>query len=178
MTRAVLLVLLFCALSTVYGQGKKQSIFQTQITTQKGMKVDGYLTFLGDSTLQLARHSILKNGSLNPDHKMFAYAVNDVYLIRIRKKGVVGRGMLIGCGTGILIGSIIGYMVYNSSSFQVFDQTDSGLIGGVMGATVGAGLGALAGGSKRKIFIYGDQEIYNQQRQNLEPFVLKTSVKQ
>ncbi|WP_018477626.1 YqeB family protein [Pontibacter roseus] len=180
----LLLPLLFSmVLQTGFGQSRKLPIYQTQITTKKGLKVDGILTSLGDSTLHLL--ALPESQKAIPDNRAAAlsYAVKDVYLLRISRKNAAGGGALLGGLAGLVLGAVVGYVAYSPCEptgqggfidcLEIIDQTGSTAIGAGLGAVAGAGIGALASRSRRTVYLYGDQETYRQKRNTLEPYVSK-----
>jgi hypothetical protein len=91
-------------------------------------------------------------------------------LIKLRRKGAVGKGAGIGFLSGVAIGSILGFASGDRSFFT--KETKAGL-GAIYIGAVGTGVGAIVGTGKKKIPIDGNVETYITQLNSLTNYALK-----
>jgi hypothetical protein len=91
--------------------------------------------------------------------------VKSIEVIRLRKKGSIGKGVLIGGLTGAAIGTLLSLSFANS----VHDNSVLYVIP-AMFAGLGVAIGFIAGGVKIKMPIYGNQDNFNLYRKELNGF--------
>lgn len=177
--KVVLLVLLISIVSSAQGQSKN-TLYRTQVTMHSGVKTVGVLTLLGDSSLQFVPLAQFSKGQLNEEPVFHLYAIKDIYLLQIRKKGALASTAIIGGVVGLAVGAVIGWFTYqdpcaNSTGgwgcLEIFDQKDTMFAAGSLGGVIGAGVGALAGSSNKKYYLRGDFENYRQMRSELSQYV-------
>lgn len=84
------------------------------------------------------------------------YVPESIQMIKVRRKGKLGKGFWIGAVSGAAIGAVIG-----SVSFQETYIEDVGpVIGGLIGVPVGALIGAGINSGREKYIVNGDKDTY------------------
>jgi gas vesicle protein len=144
-------------------------VYYTSLLSMQGNKTKAFLYDLGDSSLQLTNANPLLATKDSFDHVMeFRYTGIDE--IRMRKKGSIGSGVLIGILGGAVIGAVAGAMttktvpnyvdLFHIDGFSQQSNAAEGVfIGAVVGSVTGAILGALI---HKKFIIKGSREKYNE----------------
>lgn len=109
----------------------------------------------------------------------YEVSVVEIDQLQFRRKGAVGKGILIGAISGAATGALLAVLEgdgkpSNNSGFTIqFSPEALALTGMVVGAVPGAVIGGIIGGSKVKIPIGGSQENYLQVRDGLLQYTLK-----
>ena len=103
--------LLLCLLAgfTASAQTKRPKLFRAIVYTETGVRTDGILYELTDSTLRYVRNTPeaiaqLRAGRV-PD--IFEVSGERIEKIVLRRKGHVGRGFLYGAGLGLVSASVV-----------------------------------------------------------------------
>ncbi|MBC2838852.1 hypothetical protein [Robiginitalea sp. SC105] len=98
------------------------------------------------------------------DSALIKLTPDAIELIKIRRKGKVGRGALIGAGSGALVGATIGFLAGDDyargSGFFSFYAEEKAAIGAMGLGTIGALIGIRAGSAKKEYIINGDTDTY------------------
>jgi len=146
-------------------QNKVYKIWVSKVDNSKIIK--GLLYEANDESLTIIdRHSV-----------EISIDASNIGIIKIRKKGKIGKGVLIGASAGFATGVIIGLV-----SGDEPDQTMGSIFGaevilegatagekalglGILMAVGGSGVGAIIASKKEQIFINGDMNTY---KNNLE----------
>jgi hypothetical protein len=163
--KPVLTLLLVTSLFWVQAQDtiplKKRS-FKVSVYTVSGQKITGYLPSLTDTTLAV---SVNKTRLLPfPPKDIATTNINYARLemVKVRRAGATGRGILIGSFVGVITGSVIGLLSGdddpdNNSWFCIFCLTagEKALVGGTSGAILGGIIGAIIGATAHKKFTIG-----------------------
>ncbi len=100
-----------------------------------------------------------------------------INLIKLRRKGRIGRGIGIGAASGALLGGILGLADGDDEPGWFSATKEEKAVGGgvllfIPGAAVGAGVGAI----KKKIVIEGNMENYRKKIVELRTYSLNSSV--
>ena len=110
---------------------------------------------------------------------------SNIGIIKIRRKGKIGNGVLVGALTGSATGALIGlfsgddpdttggFSFYGEEVTWTNKGTKAGekaLAIGISMAFVGSGVGAIIASKKEKIFINGDINNYNNQLEILKSY--------
>ena len=122
----------FLLLTTPSVEAQRLKLFRSIIYTAQGERIDGILYDMTDSTVQIVPNQVVVFQQLHNGEVPTVYESQwqDMNRIIIRRKGRVGRGLLIGGGIGLAVG--IGLIASIPSS------------GGISGALEGLAL-AVAG---------------------------------
>lgn len=99
-----------------------------------------------------------------------------INLIKLRRKGRIGRGAGIGAASGALLGGILGLADGDDepgwfSATKEEKATGGGILLAIPGAAVGAGVGAI----KKKIVIDGNMENYSMNLDKLRAYALNSN---
>jgi hypothetical protein len=124
----------------------------------------GYLAGLADSGI------VMVNNPVQFDHSLEGTTVNTIAYqnlseIKIRRKGSVGRGILIGAISGMVLGGVVGLATYQKPTTYCQDNPfcitmDFGpgynaLAGASVGSVFGAAIGGIIGALAKKTFVIG-----------------------
>ena len=127
-------------------------------------KVKGFLYAVNDSSIVVSASSDLVTdqytASLNN-----SLAIANIKKIRLRKKGNIGRGYIIGTSIGIVAGILLASG--EGDGFTTFAV--AGMMG-IVGSVVGTGVGGLSG--TKRYTIDGNQEKFLKYRQELKTLSL------
>lgn len=133
-------------------------------------QLQGYLYNADSSIVTLT----MKN-SFDLDH-LQTIESNRIDQIKLRKKGIIGRGVwigaLVGLGVGVSAGLIHGD---DPEGFITFTKEEYALIYGVPSSILGCGVGALISSKRTNVKIGGDQQMYFLQLDKLKGYSLKTN---
>lgn len=120
---------------------------------------------LGDSTLNLKRR--------RSSEVLIRMPVEQLEFVRIRRKGKIGRGILLGMLGGIATGAIWGQALGDDRKgglLSLTADTKSTVLGTVC-IIPGAIIGAILGSSSKKIVFNKSVETYQAQRETLRQYV-------
>ncbi len=90
--------------------------------------------------------------------------------IKVRRKGRVGRGMLIGAFAGAAFGVFLGSISQDDNSYIGFSREEKMWLNGIGLGTTGMILGAIIGSAKIKIPIYGSKKVFQQEKEKLKMY--------
>lgn len=146
---------------------KKRKRYKAQITLlDKSDIIKGYLYEVNDSSIVVSSTSELLT-------KEYAASMNNaidianISKIKLRRKGSIGKGYLIGTSVGIATGIILGASEGEGDGFTVFAAAGTlGIVGSVIGTTVG-----IISGST-KFNIGGNQNTFLRYQQKLKTMSL------
>ena len=142
-----------------------------------------------DSSVSLSNRNVPRTGS-SGKVDMTKLDVRSIDVIKLRKNGNIGRGILYGALTGLVVGGALGILYastvekheegannieksFNSAARTMQIAGTSILIGiGCIGT--GIGVGAVIGSAKITIPINGSQEQFNLNRSNLNDRTAKS----
>lgn len=148
---------------------KENKMYKIWVTLDKApYKHKGYFHHLSDSSM-FATNSFSSQEIFNEPLDLVDIGIKNIEIIKIRRKGSVSQGALIGGLSGFVIGSIIaitnkkeGGDVIRKFGFYAVPLT-----------TIGAGIGILFGAKRTKIKIKGKMSNFNTHRKNLEKISLE-----
>ena len=127
-------------------------------------KVKGFLYAVNDSSIVVSASSDLVTdqytASLNN-----SLAIANIKKIRLRKKGNIGKGYIIGTSIGIVAGILLA-----SGEGDGFTTFAAAGMMGIVGSVVGTGVGGLSG--TKRYTIDGNQEKFLKYRQELKTLSL------
>jgi hypothetical protein len=138
----------------------------------------GVILETNDSTIQFISSAFLvKNKAVSP-YTSETIPVSGIDKIKFRKKGSVGRGMIVGALGGVMAGAITGFIegddVCEPGSWCIFQFSagDKAVIYGTLLAVPGTALGAILGSSRNTVYINGGQSLYFNSRNELKAYAL------
>jgi len=134
---------------SIFGQNadqlKKSKNYITWVSpNDNSSKIKGFLTEIGDSLIVISDLS---------NHESHSIYIHTVEKIKFRKKGRVGRGVLIGALSGAALGSII---AFDEGDDWFFSAETKALLYGAPLSITGALIGGLIGSIKITIPINGN----------------------
>ena len=125
-------------------------------------------------------YSVDKNGIvITGDHSSlelnYTIKFSKIMMIKMRRKGNVGRNALILGGSGAIFLGGLGFAAGDDPEDQWFrsDAEEKAVAGFIAGGILGAGLGALFGSAKEKMIINGDIENYKRHYPKLKRAQIK-----
>lgn len=147
-----------------YGQSKKGKIKIYKIWVLKidGSKEKGFFYKANEKGI-----TVSKSKSLDASNLILVEAEN-ISLIKVRRKGAIGKGAGIGFLSGAAVGAGMGFAQGDDEPgwFSLTKEDKAVGIGVALGL-LGTGVGAIAGTGTKKIPIYGDLETYLTQLNSL-----------
>ena len=152
--RPILLLLAFL-MPFSYGlnaqnSSKKAKIYKVWVTTMDGSKTKGLLYAADEQAIKIAKNRSSSSSDL------IVIDGEKIDLIKIRRRGKIGRSTWIGAAAGVGAGVIFGLAVDDGEGYGGIVTSASGLFFGLIGTGVGAGVGTI----KKKIRISGNSELY------------------
>ena len=146
------ILLVFSVSLNAQNKKGKIKVHRAWVKLMDGTEVKGVLYAADSSGVKIS--SDISTNNIN------TISVNKIQEIRIRKKGKVGKGVLIGATLGAIIGL--------ASGDDRYSKADGAIVWGV----IGAGVGALAGTSKKKIVVNGNAATYNNYLSLIQSYAL------
>ena len=169
---------LFFFIAGVQAQGTKNKIkvHKVWITLIDGSKlIKGNLYSANKDAVK-----IIANSSFDITN-LISVKAQDIDVLKIRRKGKVGKGVWIGALTGFAVGGIIGFASGDDDPDQwLWSSTkeEKALGDGILLSLVGAGVGPLIASRKDKINIHGAIEKYQSQLETIRSYSLMRNVKE
>jgi hypothetical protein len=153
--RPILLLLVFL-MSFSYGlnaqnSSKKTKIYKVWIIKMDGSKNKGVLYSADAKSIKLAKNKSSSSSDL------IVIDGEKIDLIKIRRRGKIGKSTWIGATAGVGAGVVFGLAVDEGDGYGGLVTSASGLFFGIIGTGVGAGIGTI----KKKIRINGNSELYS-----------------
>lgn len=119
---------------------------------------------------------IMNNNSFDVTNLMSIEA-NKIEIIKIRRKGKVGKGAWVGALSGAGLGILIGFAAGDDDPGFLSSTKEEKAIGlGIALGVLGTGVGALTATAKKKIIINGKTLNYEQQLEEIQSYSLKPIV--
>lgn len=134
---------------------KKNKFHKVWITTLDGSKERGILFSADESSVKISKNNYFDISNLT------SIDSENIDVIKIRRKGKIGRGAWIGAASGAGFGVILGLIVDD-------EDTNEGLVatgGGITLGILGTGVGIVVSTNKKKVKINGEPSLY---KDNLE----------
>jgi len=166
-TYLLIIVLLILMTEVNAQQSLKRKIYQMKIINQDGSVVKGNLARIDDGNL-----------FLSSDRGLLEVKTDQIRMIKVRRKGSVGKGIGIGAGTGALLGYIIGYSSYEEPDctgtwFCIdYGPETEGMAGMTLGILLGGTVGGTIGSSSKKFEINGNQNSFDLIKPELSKYQL------
>ncbi len=140
---------------------KKIKPHKVWITLMDGIKVKGDLYSADDVSIKIA-----KNNSLDVSN-LTAISTQKIDIIKIRRKGKIGKGAWIGAISGAGFGIILG-LATEDDGWEGLVATAEGIFFGDPGTNTSAGIGAI----KKRIQINGNIDIYKSRLSEFQSYSL------
>ena len=130
---------------------KTTKVYKVWLTKMDGSKTKGVLYSADDQSIKIAKNKIFGSSDL------IVIDGEKIDLIKIRRRGKIGRSTWIGAASGVGFGVLFGLAVDESDGYGGLVTSASGLFFGLVGTAAGAGVGTI----KKRIRISGNSEIYS-----------------
>jgi hypothetical protein len=152
-------------------QGGRTITYEIKLKLRNNQKKEGYLKDITDSTVVYSTAKSTIGAPYLATDKYVGYS--DIELVRIRRKGSVGRGALIGLGAGAATGALAGFASGDDPpstgffSLQFTAGEKAGALAILFGLP-GAALGAILGTTSLKFPVNGTKEGLIKMRQAMQ----------
>ena len=153
----------------------KRVTFKLSITDSIQRVDYGYLASLADSGIVMLKSPVVFDhniASTNTNTNTIPY--QNLSEVTIKRKGSVGRGILIGSLSGMIVGGIAGYISYKpvncKDAFICFDFGPGydAAAGASIGTLAGAVIGGLVGAIAKKTFVIGgNRDKFNRMKESV-----------
>ena len=163
--------ILLCFPVTLQAQQKKNKVktYKVWVTLIDGFEKNGILYAADEHGLK-----IMNAQTMDISDIMFVKA-SDINVIKLRQKGKVGMGALLGAAGGIAVGTAIGSSVPKEEGFLSGISNSMNVAGGIIiGTAMGTGIGVAAGSSKKVIQINNHLGVYKEQLPTLQSYSIKS----
>ncbi|MGY8916120.1 MAG: hypothetical protein ACKVJF_13695 [Flavobacteriales bacterium] len=167
----IMLLLLFLGVTQIVAPqniSKKSNVYRAWISILGSPdQIQGYLYKADSSFVTLT----LKNSF--DFNNLQTIESNRIDQIKLRKKGIIGKGVWIGALVGFGVGATAGLIGGDDpEGFITFTKEEYALIYGVPISILGCGVGALVSSKKTTVKIGGDQQMYIAQLEKLKGYTL------
>ncbi|MBC3757228.1 hypothetical protein H7U19_02350 [Hyunsoonleella sp. SJ7] len=144
-------------------KNKKVKIYKVWVVLANKSKQKGFLYAVDDQSLKIIRDLSLENES-----EIIMIKAEDIYQIKIQRKGKMGRSILIGGLSGGLLASLGSSGTNDDDALVVQVYGEAAKAGSiVLGTLVGTSLGAIIGTGKKKFKISGDVAVFKSKQEDL-----------
>jgi len=159
------ILLLYSMRGQAQNATKKVKLHKVWVSLTDSSKVKGVLYSADENAIKIA-----KNYSMDVSN-LTSINYQNLDILRIRRKGKVGKGAWIGALSGVGAGMIIG-LIDGDDEPELFSMTmeEKALLGGILLGVVGTGIGALIATKKEKIVINGDIENYEKMLKTIQSY--------
>ncbi|WP_420378252.1 hypothetical protein [Gilvibacter sp.] len=168
MRKFFLLLILIFSISFTYGQEQeKLKTYKVMVKKMDGTRVRGYF-------IKADKNGITVDVSKRfEEDGLVVIAAADIAKIKLRRKGSITRGALIGLATGTAIGGLAGYTAGDDrGGFVSFTKEEKAVILGTFFGLCGTVIGAVIGTSRKKFYIYGSNDNYRKELPILQQYDL------
>ncbi|MGB5317416.1 hypothetical protein [Eudoraea sp.] len=144
---------------------KKVKLHKVWISLTDSSKVKGVLYSADKNAIKIA-----KNYSMDVSN-LTSINYQNLDILKIRRKGKVGKGAWIGALSGVGAGIIIGLIDGDDElGWFSFTKEEKALASGIYLGAVGTGIGALIATKKEKIAINGDNQKYEKMLKTIQSY--------
>jgi len=163
----VLVFMLIIPLYLVQSQSDRNT-YNANISLSDGTRVRGVLASASEDGLLILKRDLSDTVAL--------VLPETIELIKLRRKGKIGRGALIGAGGGALLGAIIGFVDGDDGPecfLLCYTAAQKAGIGALIFTPLGSGVGAVIGTKSDKVAIGGNIDTYKARLSQLQGYALK-----
>jgi hypothetical protein len=140
--------------------GFKHATYKVIVGTNSDRRISvGYLSSISDTSVYISSLPVKFNGYANSNSNLPGISYNQIFDVRLRRKGSTTPGLLIGAIAGAAVGAIIGFaggndFEKNRNGWCLFCLTagQKAEAGGFILGSIGSGIGALIGRGAHKTF--------------------------
>lgn len=170
------LVIFLCATHLTIAQNTKEDIKVHKVwisLVNSSNIIKGNLYAVDENAVKIIDNKLFDLSNLQ------IISPSQIEKIKIRRKGKVGNGVLIGSLIGLGVGIFSGLVSPDDSDKLLgFSPGEKAIINSIFIAPFGAGIGALIGINKEVITINGDAESYKRQLDLLKSYSLMPNSKE
>jgi len=157
--------LVLLAMVTVAQEGRTPKSMKIKLSVRDSIQrvEHGYLAAMADSgTVMLKTPVVFDHALASSTSNVIPY--QNISEVTFKRKGSVGRGILIGTISGIVLGGITGYITYKKPDCKDalicwdFGPGTDAAAGASLGAVTGAIIGGIIGAVAKKTFIIGGKK--------------------
>jgi small nuclear ribonucleoprotein (snRNP)-like protein len=130
---------------------KTTKVYKVWVTKMDGSKTKGVLYSADEQSIKIAKNKSFSSSDL------IVIDGEKIDLIKIRRRGKIGRSTWIGAASGVGFGVLFGLAVDEGDGYGGLVTSATGLFFGIVGTGVGAGVGTI----KKRIRISGNSEIFS-----------------
>lgn len=133
----------------------KEEYFHCRVYSLDGLLHKGWLGYLTDSSLLVAKNPTFLQSETYPKESMRSFDFSSIRQLQLQRKGSVGRGILYGSLIGVASGFIAGLAMGNDPDGTIIKTTaaEKGAVLAVTGGLGGALIGGIIGALAHKTFI-------------------------
>lgn len=168
MRKFFLLLILIFSISFTYGQEQeKLKTYKVMVKKMDGTRVRGYFIKADNNGITVDVSKRFEEDGL------VVITAADIAKIKLRRKGSVTRGALMGLAAGGALGAITGYADGDDTGgfFSLSKETKAAVLGTFFGLC-GTVIGAVIGTSRKKFYIYGSNDTYRKELPILQQYDL------
>jgi hypothetical protein len=125
----------------------------------------GYLNSISDTSVYVSPIPVAFNSYLADKSASGSISYNQIYKLKIRRKGNAGRGIIIGALAGAATGAMIGYASAGDGSW--FKGSELAKTGGVVLGLTGALIGAIIGSAYKTFIVKNNKEKFDEFKRQL-----------
>lgn len=164
--RLLSLLLVLFTLSAVHSQKKRN--YKAWVTLTDESKVKGILYSVNEEGILVMDEGLL-------DTVAFLNST-EINILRLRKKGNIGKGAWIGAASGAIIGGIIGFADGDDTpGILSMKAEEKALAAGVGLAVPGTGVGIIIGSVRKKYDLKGNPKTYQNLVSELREYAMRSS---
>jgi hypothetical protein len=186
------LLLLFSIPGFCQSTSGSMKLFKCIVVHQSGFTETGVLYALNDSSIQLVNISQTRQAKrsvwlvLPQELDINSINAEEIQLLKFRKIGAIGTGVVAGGAIGMIIGGVIGGALHppcdpqpkffglSDCDMEIYGPSFSIIGGASLGAFIGGSLGLLIGSSNKKFIIEGNLNLYHQKKPEMERYLYPT----
>jgi hypothetical protein len=171
-------LILICSIHVLVAQDNnpKNRKYQTWVILGgDSLVVKGRLGDVKDSAITLTPSIVVRpNGQKIGESSQADISYKDIHLVKVRRKGSIGTGILLGAVGGFVVGGLIGFIEGDDPPQQLFAFTaeEKAIMYGLPLAACGGALGAIPGALKISINIDGKYDNFDKSRKRLKSFAI------
>ena len=154
-----IIVMMMCIIGSSFSQKSEKNkikVYKVWVTQLDGINYRGFYLYSAD------KNGIVITSDYISAEQRYTIDYSKILMIRMRRKGNVGRTALILGGAGAIVGGGLGFAAGDDPENMWFraDKEEKAAAGLIAGGVLGTGFGALFGSIREKMIINGDLENY------------------
>ncbi len=167
--------IIVCCLLTVVlpfqnclAQFVKKKVYIAHIEQVDGTKIKGILYRINETDVELAQ--VIRRSVDTVFHRILSSEIKN---IRVRKKGTIRTGFIVGAIVGSFIGYEVGYSSVECGSAVFCFPELAGINGAIVGSLVGGLAGVAVGGIQKKFIVQGNQQLFDLHKVKLKGWTIR-----